>query len=109
MFLLLGLFSNVKNRVGAVLQVYGRVPLFYYLLHWYIAHSLLFLLLYVHGYSTSQFSFGFNFGRPQNFPGLPLHWVYILWAFIVAALYPLCKWFGRHKQDNRHKNWLSYL
>jgi uncharacterized membrane protein len=109
MFLLLSICSNFKNKVGSVLQVYGRVPMFYYLLHWYIAHSLLFALLYVHGYSTSQFTFGFNFGRPQNFPGLPLHWVYILWACLVIAMYPLCKWFGSYKQNNKHKKWLSYL
>jgi hypothetical protein len=44
----------------------------------------------------------------------PLGWnyslavVYLVWICLVAALYPLCKWFAALKQ-RRSDAWLSYL
>jgi hypothetical protein len=38
--------------------------------------------------------------------GLPM--IYLLWAFVVIALYPLCAWFARLKQRSGSV-WLSYL
>ncbi|MBD0280555.1 MAG: hypothetical protein ICV81_21685 [Flavisolibacter sp.] len=40
--------------------------------------------------------------------GYPLWAVYLLWLFVVAVLYPVCKWFSEYKQTHRQW-WLSYL
>jgi len=40
--------------------------------------------------------------------GLSLPWIYLIWAIIVVALYPLCRWFAAVKQ-RRTDAWLSYL
>jgi len=34
---------------------------------------------------------------------------YLIWAFIIILLYPLCKKFDTYKQQNKQKWWLSYL
>jgi hypothetical protein len=34
--------------------------------------------------------------------------VYLIWVFVVAVMYPLCRWFGALKQ-RRSDAWLSYL
>jgi hypothetical protein len=40
--------------------------------------------------------------------GYPLPMVYMVWAFVVLALYPLCLWFAGLKQRSR-AGWLSYF
>lgn len=42
MFLTLALLHSIKNKWTEILSVYGRVPLFYFLIHWYLIHPLLF-------------------------------------------------------------------
>lgn len=109
MFLGLSLAEGMSNRMTAVLEVYGRVPLFYYLLHWYLIHPLLFAVLLAQGFSVADFRFGFNFGRPEGTSGLELWAVYLVWLGVIAVLYPLCRWYGAYKQRNRQLKWLSYL
>jgi hypothetical protein len=41
--------------------------------------------------------------------GFSLEVVYAVWAFIVLALHPLCKWYDRYKSAHKEKWWLSYL
>ena len=48
----------------------------------------------------------FNFIIPGE--GYSLWVVYIIWIFVVVALYPVCKWFSGYKQAHK-KWWLSYL
>lgn len=110
MFLLLAVFEKRENGLTRTLTVYGRVPLFYYLLHWYLIHAGLFLLLFIQGYGPSDFTFGFRFGRPQEGPsGLGLGGVYLVWAATVLILYPLCKKYGQYKFSRPEKKWLRYL
>jgi hypothetical protein len=40
--------------------------------------------------------------------GYSLPFVYLIWAAIVLALYPLCRWFAGVKQ-RRSDAWLSYF
>ena len=44
---------------------------------------------------------------PPDF-GYPLWVVYLVWIFIVVAIYPLCRWFAGVKA-RRREWWLSYL
>ena len=44
---------------------------------------------------------------PANPPSLLA--VYVGWLLVVAALYPVCRWFMRLKQRRRNLRWLSYL
>ncbi len=109
MFLLLCWIEGRKNTLTDFLSVYGKVPLFYFITHWYMIHPLLLLFIFLRGYSGTDLVFGFNFGRPENFSGYSLGIVYLLWLATVVAFYPLCKRYARYKQSHPEIRWLRYL
>jgi len=109
MFLILSAAQGIQNKWTEAVCVYGKVPLFYFLVHWYIIHPLVFLMIFLQGFKTSDMRFGFNFGRPQTGSGIPLWGVYLVWIGLVAVMYPVCKWYGRYKESHREKTWLRYL
>jgi uncharacterized membrane protein len=110
MFIILSLAERIKNIFTNAITVYGKVPLFYYLIHWYIVHSILLIILFSQGFHWNDLQFGpFNFGRPKQESGLPLLGVYIVWISVVIFMYPLCKWYGKYKLAHPEKKWLRYL
>lgn len=109
MFLLLTVFEGMKNRFTAIATVYGQVPLFFFIIHWYIIHPIVFLMVYLQGYKTTDMLFGFNFGRPKEGSGLPLWAIYLIWLAVVALLYPICRWYGKYKTQHRDVKWLRFI
>jgi hypothetical protein len=110
------LFALLKKQrlpqpINTLLEVYGSVPLFYYVLHWYLIHSTLIVVLLLDGYSLNQLNFGaFGFGRPLEQPnGYPLAVVYLVWICAVALLYPACVSYRRFKQNNPENFFSKYL
>lgn len=109
-FLLLYISEKVSNSFTAILSVYGKTPLFYFVIHLFIIHSLMFVMLYLQGFSGSDFLFGaFNNGRPKTGGGISLGIIYLVWLGVVVSLYPLCKWFGRYKSEHPENGLLRYL
>lgn len=109
MFVLLALGDIKPNRFTHILATYGKVPMFYYLLHWYIIHCAMFGMLFFQGFTWKDIPIGtFSFGRPPN-SGIELGGIYLVWLGIVIALYPLCRWYAQYKASHREKKWLSYL
>lgn len=108
-FLLLALVHNRQNWLTNVATVYGRTPLFYFIVHFYIIHVLVFAMIFLQGFGVHDMVFGFNLGRPQSGSGIPLLAVYLVWIGIVIAMYPLCKIYGRYKMAHKEKEWLRYL
>jgi uncharacterized membrane protein len=106
-----------KHPPGATnpLIVFGRVPLFYFVLHFYAIHAATVLMAFLR-YGRQAASFALNpppsMGAPPGlFPanfGYSLPVVYTVWIALVLALYPLCRWFGNIKAT-RNRWWLSYL
>ena len=89
--------------------VFGRVPMFFYILQWFVAHGAGLLLAIATGKE-----FGYlvsNPGPGTEIPpdaGFSLAIVYVVWIAGLILLYPLCKWWGDLKR--RKKSWvLSYL
>lgn len=109
MFLILSAIQGIKNKWTEIVSVYGKVPLFYFLVHWYIIHPPVFLMLYLQGFKSSDMVFGFNFGRPATGSGVDLWVVYLIWVATVIIMYPLCKWYGKYKERHKEKKWLRYL
>jgi uncharacterized membrane protein len=100
------------GRLARPFVVFGRVPLFYYLLHVPLTHLVAVVFAYVK-YGRAEWLF-LNWpppGAPQLEPpgyGYDLWVVYLVWLGVVAALYPLCRWFAGVKRRRRDA-WLSYL
>jgi uncharacterized membrane protein len=104
----LALVQRARTRVASWLSVYGRVPLFFYVVHIYMAHALAVALAYAQGGTLRRI---LAVTDPASIPawyGLSLPGVYVAWAIVVVAMYPLCRWFARLKQERRDW-WLSYL
>lgn len=109
-FLFLALADGVKNGFTRFVSIYGKVPLFYFLLHWYLIHTLMFIMVFLQGYTWKDLPFGaFKFGRPETGSGVELPYIYLIWAFVVLSLYPLCVWYSKYKAAHREKKWLRYL
>jgi hypothetical protein len=108
MCVLFATVGHVSNKFNGIVRTYGRVPLFYFLIHWYLIHPFVFLMAWMQGFSTSQFVFGTGFGRPAG-SGLSLWGVYAVWLATLVALYPLCRWYGEYKKAHQEKTWLRFL
>jgi uncharacterized membrane protein len=110
MFFVLCLAEGRNNRLMNFFVTYGRVPMFFYLLHWYIVHFSMFVMLILQGVTWEQMPFGImQFGRPEQGVGLELPFVYLYWLCLVLAMYPLCRWYGRYKAAHKENKWLAYL
>jgi uncharacterized membrane protein len=112
---LLACYERLRFSSSNPLIVFGRVPLFYFVLHFYAIHLLIGVMSYFR-YGGRVFSFIFNampaMGGPEKlYPpdfGYPLWVTYAIWIGLVAALYPRCRWFAQYKATHR-SCWLSYL
>ncbi len=113
--LLLAYFDGRSLKPSNAIVVFGRVPMFYFVLHFYLIHTLaVFAEWFRYGPSAARFTFSLmpSMGGPRDlFPanlGYPLWVVYGVWMLTVILLYPLCRWFAKIKAS-RHDWWLSYL
>jgi uncharacterized membrane protein len=113
--LLLAWLDHLTPSSANPLLIFGRVPMFYFVLHFFLIHALLVLLSLVrYGYSATAFIFNpppSMTGPAQLFPagfGYSLWVVYAIWISLVIALYPACRWFAGVKA-RRNDWWLSYL
>jgi uncharacterized membrane protein len=110
MFLILSAVDARDNKTTRVLLVYGRTPLFYFIIHLYLIHLILLFIVFLQGFSPKDLNFApFQFGRPATGFGLPLAGVYAVWLGVVIALYPLCRWYGRYKAAHPERQWLRYF
>jgi len=108
-FLILAWLERVQNKFTAIINIYGRVPFFYYVLHFYLIHIFVVITFYAQGYGSNDItpkSLPFLF-RPDTF-GFGLPGVYAVWILVVVLLYPLCRWYNRYKSTHSYW-WLSYL
>jgi uncharacterized membrane protein len=109
-FIVLFLSEKVSNRFTEILSVYGRVPLFYFVIHLFLIHSLMFVMLRLQGFGSADMLFGaFNNGRPKTGGGVELWAVYLMWLSVVVLLYPLCRWYGNYKSEHKENKFLRYL
>lgn len=90
---------------------FGRVPLFYFIIHFYLIHaSALLLFVQKTGKSFAEIDLHFekSFGGITAEGGYSLPWVYVAWVCVVLAMYPLCKWYDGLRSRSRSR-WASYL
>jgi uncharacterized membrane protein len=102
--------SRTPSRAEQIVTRVGRVPLFFYLWQWVLAHGLAIAVSAVAGKEL-----GWYFMTPPAIfaavpptAGFDLPIVYLCWATVLAVLIPLSLWFARVKERNPAW-WLKYL
>ena len=107
------------DRIGVPtsnpLVTLGRAPLFFFVAHFFLAHAAAVALAWLrYGGAAAAFTFhplpsmgGPRALYPPDF-GFDLRVAYAVWAAVVLALYPACRWFAEWKA-RRHTWWVSYL
>jgi hypothetical protein len=97
-------FESASGKLARVFIIFGRVPLFYYIAHLLLLHTLAVVS------AAAILGGGLLIGaeaKPEGY-GLGLPGVYLLWIAVVAALYLPCRWFAKVKH-RRTDMWLRYL
>lgn len=110
--LLLRVFESGIPSVFRPASIIGRVPLFFYVLHFYLIHLLATAASYLrYGRVNEMFESPdlghFPFSAPPDW-GASLIVVYLLWLAVVGAMFPFCRGFAELKR-RRSDWWLSYL
>ncbi|WP_218144968.1 DUF1624 domain-containing protein [Nitrosospira briensis] len=105
MFVLLAAFEQAQGSIGRFLMIFGRVPLFFYLVHLYVIHALAVAVAFamsgdIQSSSSETFSSWWGFGLPV---------VYLTWIAVVILLYPVCQWFAGLKSRHRGSWWTPYI
>jgi uncharacterized membrane protein len=108
---LLPFAERARGFIADALALFGRVPLFYYLLHIPLIHLLALIVSIVRDGRVTPWLFGNHPMRPPPLPdgymwSLPL--LYLVFVATVVILYFPCRWFARVKAT-RKESWLRYL
>jgi uncharacterized membrane protein len=110
--LLLWSVDRSTPRVLRPALIIGKVPMFYYVLHFALIHLLAVVVCYGR-YGSAHWMFEspdlghYPFSAPPGW-GYTLPIVYLVWVLVVVTMYPLCRWFASIKQ-RRSDPWLSYV
>jgi uncharacterized membrane protein len=98
-----------RSKVVDWLGVFGRVPLFYYVLHLTLIHGLAAgFSLVRHGKVIDWLKLNWApEGLPEGY-GYGLVWIYVIWMLVVAILYPPCTRFAELKKRSSSP-FLKYL
>jgi uncharacterized membrane protein len=108
---LLALAERWRGRLVEAVTTFGRVPLFYYLLHIPVIHIAAVIVSLVREGQVNGWLFG---NHPLAAPPVPddyswsLGLLYLVFLASVIALYYPCRWFARLRATRRSE-WLSYF
>ena len=102
----LGIFDRDWSGWKNPFIIFGRVPMFFYLLHLPLLRVGV-IVDAVAKYGAKVFSLATDKAPPGWGHDLPM--IYLIWLAVILMLYPACRWFADYKQRNRDVWWLSYL
>ena len=102
--MLLAVFEGVRGRVADWITTFGRVPLFYYVAHIFLLHTLAIVFALA---TIGNVPWPSGGQKPPGY-GLSLLGIYVVWLAAVFILYPACRWFAGIKR-RRTEWWWSYL
>ena len=89
------------------LLCFGRVPMFFYLLHLPLLHGLAVLAAQL-TWGRAEWLYGADSARPPADAGFSLVTTYAVWGLGIALLFFACRWFAEIKRRHRSP-WLSYF
>ncbi|NQT22704.1 MAG: DUF1624 domain-containing protein [Candidatus Omnitrophica bacterium] len=113
--LVLSFFSEKDTPLSKFFVTFGRVSLFFYILHFFTMHIVAVILAMLRYQIIPHWLFVNNpvFSRPP-FPSGPTNYgydlivVYLVWVAVTLLLYPACRWYMKYKASHAYP-WLSYL
>jgi uncharacterized membrane protein len=96
--------ESMRGRVASLFTTYGRVPLFFYLLHIPLIHASALVVSLLREGHLDPWLFGNHPLEPPPVPpgyrwSLPL--LYLAFAIVIALLYIPCKWYGDVKRRDK--------
>ena len=106
-FILLGLFERARGAVVDFVTVYGKVPLFYFVMHIFVIHLLATAFALWQGGEASFL--GIDLSAYPPWYGTNLLGVYLAWVIVVALLYLPCRLYADFKRRRTDLKWPSYL
>jgi uncharacterized membrane protein len=97
--------ERLPEPMTRVLEVFGRVPLFFYVAHLWLLRPI--------GIACAIATLGLERALPpagDGAPEWPLWTAYVAWLAALVILYPACRWFGDYKRKHaKERWWLRYL
>jgi len=102
LLILLAWLEKVETKLTHVLNTIGRVPLFYFIIHFYVIHAFALISTMLRtgkSFSEIDLHFAKSFGGITPEGGYSLGWVYLFWIAIVLLMIPLCNAFNRLKSQ----------
>ncbi len=107
----LAITEKSNGWLSRQLQVIGRVPMFYYLVHIYLIHLAAMLAAELTpgiNWDAMVLSTWVNFDPKLQGYGIGLTATYAVWFGLMIVLYGMCRWYDQYKRSHKHW-WLSYL
>jgi len=109
--LLLPLFDRARGKVGEWIATFGRVPMFYYLLHIPTIHFAALVVSLVREGKVDSWLFTnhpmMNPPPPDGYMW-PLSLLYIVFIVVVTLLYFPCRWYARRRATDPAP-WMHYI
>ncbi|MEO6282921.1 MAG: heparan-alpha-glucosaminide N-acetyltransferase domain-containing protein [Dyadobacter sp.] len=105
--LLLSVLESVGKKFTRVLIVFGKVPLFFYLLHIPLINAGAMVWTYLSFGHSVNFFFSPSASWPVTYQPNLIR-LYLVWAILILGLYFACRWYGDYKQSHSAW-WLKYL
>ena len=109
--LLMPLFDRARGKIGEFIATFGRVPMFYYLLHIPAIHFAALIVSLVREGKVDGWLFA---NHPMMNPPPPdgymwsLGLLYLVFAVVVAALYIPCRWYAQRK-STAPATWMRFI
>lgn len=100
LLMLLVWLEKAETKWTHTLNTIGRVPLFYFIVHFYVIHALALISTMLRtgkSFSEIDLHFAKSFGGITPEGGYSLGWVYLFWAVVVLLMIPLCNVYNRLK------------
>ena len=95
--------ERAQGWCSAALATFGRVPMFFYLLHIPLIHAVALVVSLVRERQVDPWLFG---NHPMMPPPQPegymwsLGLLYLVYVIVIPPLYLACRWYGRQKREH---------
>lgn len=109
----LSLLEKPLNWWEKIIIPFGRVPLFFYILHLFLIYGLAVVAVVASGRPWTDMIIT-TLANAKESPwqkgyGFSLGGTYAVWVLVVLLLLPLCRWYDKYNTNHKEKWWLSYL